>query len=371
MFKVATARRRSHPLLFLEAPLAPPAQECFAVDDHLPKDDLARVILAAINRLDWTDLWSAYSGRGSTAYPPVRLLAVARYEIHHGHPSPAQWHHHAGKVDSRRWLLAGFLPSRSCCYNFRDRIAPLLDQFTEPLLRQLDNEQLVVAQRGTLDGTLIAANASRHRLVNEKTLLGRLQLLDDALAADGVVVAPPQKDPKDSSPAASGATTATTRSDTEMASAEPSRSTEPTDKGPGSGRQVDAPEAQPGATLAWPAWMAKSRRGRARHRQTDQRAQQRLAELHRQNSKRSTDKSRPVEKLVVSLSDPEAALGGDKLKVCRPLDNVQLLNDVDSPVVLAYRVVAQVNEAGLMKDMPGRQKRWLGRQVKDLLTDSG
>jgi hypothetical protein len=44
---------------------------------------------------------------------------------------------------------------------------------------------------------------------------------------------------------------------------------------------------------------------------------------------------RPLEKIVVGASDPEAAPGSDKLKVFRPLDNVQLVRDLDSSPVLA------------------------------------
>lgn len=96
-----------------------------------------------------------------------------------------------------------------------------------------------------------------------------------------------------------------------------------------------------------------------------------MDQLQAENSQRKKSKRRPAEKLVVSLSDPEAALGWDKQKVFRPLYNVQLLNDVDSPFVLGYKVLAQVNDAGLMKDMLHNQRELLGRQVKELLADSG
>ena len=107
MLKVATPPRPgSRPLFFKPAPLQPPSQQWLVLDEQLPDADLARVILAGINRLDWTGLWDLYAGRGSAAYPPQRLLAVVLYEIREGHTSQAQWFRHARKVDSLRWLLA-------------------------------------------------------------------------------------------------------------------------------------------------------------------------------------------------------------------------------------------------------------------------
>ena len=43
---------------------------------------------------------------------------------------------------------------------------------------------LTTASRGSLDGTLIAAHASRHRLVNLSRLRRRLEELDRVIAAD-------------------------------------------------------------------------------------------------------------------------------------------------------------------------------------------
>lgn len=43
---------------------------------------------------------------------------------------------------------------------------------------------MTTARRGSLDGTLIAANASRHRLVNLSRLERRLAELDRVIATD-------------------------------------------------------------------------------------------------------------------------------------------------------------------------------------------
>ena len=369
--------RRS--LAFRPTTLHPPQEDWHSLDGQLPADDLARILLAGLNRLDWTPLWDLYAGRGSPAYPPHRLLAVAIYEIRQGHLSPAQWYRNARKVDSLRWLLAGFTPSRSCWYNFRDRIGPMLDEFNQQLLHQLDNEKLVPANCGTLDGTMISANASRHRMVNQETLRRRLELLEASDAPKPATAASsthPSTD--DSSTRTYPAVEQTQQAEETVAESSPDACQEnirvPTQADKSiTGQEDTASDRGKTATESAksPAWMAKTQVGRQRQRQGYQRAQVRMTQLQAENRQRKKDKRRPAEKLVVSLSDPESALGWDKLKVYRPLYNVQLLNDVDSPFILGYQVVAQVNDAGLMKGMLERQRQMLGRQVQKLLADSG
>ena len=367
--------RRS--ISFRQTTLHPPLEEWYALDRQIPADDLARVILAGVNRLDVPALWDLYAGRGSPVYPPHRLLAAAIYEIRQGHTCPAQWHRNARKVDSLRWLLGGLTPSRSCGYDFRDRIGPLLDGFDQRLLRLLDTEGLVPANRGTLDGTMISANASRHRMVNQETLRRRLAVLgaDDAPKppAGDVPAAHPSAD--EAAERSHPVVEQTPRAEGAVASSSPDARPGGIDV-PAQGKEaVTGKQDKAGVAAREPAappvWVAKTQVGRHRQRQAYQRAQTRMDPLQAENARRKKDLRRPAEKWVVSLSDPDAALGWDKQKVFRPLYNVQLLNDVDSPFILGYQVVAQVNDAGLMGGMLARQRERLGRQVRVLLADSG
>src|SRR5262249_56827862 len=83
-----------------------------------------------------------------------------------------------------RWLLHGFLPSRACWYQLRERIGPELLCLVQQSVRQAIAEGFTPAVRAALDGTLLAANASRHKLLNETVLAQRCQLLQQAVAAD-------------------------------------------------------------------------------------------------------------------------------------------------------------------------------------------
>ena len=74
---------------------------------------------------------------------------------------------------------------------------------------------------------------------------------------------------------------------------------------------------------------------------------------------------------MISPGDPEAAVGRDKLKVFRPLYNVQLIYDLDFPLITAYDVFPWQNDAATMEPMLGRATEMTGRKPEKLLADSG
>jgi transposase len=278
------------------------------LERRLPSGHLARRLDRAVARLDLAALFAAYAGRGSLPYPPDLMLKAVLYEVQRGHHSPAAWHRDAYESGPVRWLLRGLTPARSCWYAFRDRIGPRLDELNRQTLHQAVAQELTPATRGALDGTPVAANASRHKLVNAATLEERVQQLTAA------------------------------------------------------GR------AEPGGTR--PAWMAPTPAGRRRQRRRLQQAQVHLAQRQAQNRARKKSKQRPTEKIRVSPSDPEAALGLDKEDVFRPLYNVQLVDDLDSPFVLGYEVLDQPNDAGAVGPLLARVNQLVGHPLHVLLADT-
>ena len=282
------------------------------LERRLEPDHLARDLDRIVDRLDLSALHGGYGGVGSAAYRPDLLLKAVLYEVRRGRHSPAQWRRDARESEPVRWLLRGGEPSRSCWYAFRDRVAPHLGEWVGQVLAMAVGRGLTPAERGALDGTAVAADASRRRLVDEATLQRRIEELDRAEAADG-----------------GGA-----------------------------------------ATAARPGWMAPTPAGRRRRRGRLRRARQRMEALQQRNAGKRASKRKGRERVVVSPSDPEAAVGRDKEGVYRPLYNVQVLDDLDSPFVLAYDVFAQPNDAGLLRPMLGRAAELLGRSVRELLADS-
>lgn len=278
------------------------------LERRLPSGHLARCVAGAVARLDLAVLFAAYAGRGSLPYPPDLLLKAVLYEVQRGHHSPAAWHRDAHDSGPVRWLLRGLTPTRSCWYAFRDRLGPQLEELNRQALHQAVAQELTPAARGALDGTAVAANASRHKLVNAATLAERVQ----QLTAEG--------------------------------------GTEP------SGTR--------------PAWMAPTPTGRRRQRRRFQQAQVHLGRRQAQNHARKKSKQRPPDKIRVSPSDPEAALGLDKEDVFRPLYNVQLVDDLDSPFLLGYEVLDQPNDAGAVGPLLARVNKLVGHPLHTLLADT-
>lgn len=311
---VATPRhsRKSAGVAFVPLPLDENDPVLQALADELPPEHLARQIVAGLGRLDLTDFLASFCGQGWLPFRPDVLLRVVLYEMRLGVRSPARWCRDAAESQPVRWLLQGYRPCRSVWYAFRDRVAPWLERFNERVLAAAIDDEITTATRGALDGTLIAANASRHRLVNEATLQKRLEQLDQAVAADAQQTAPP----------------------------------------------------------VVPGWMAPTVAGRLGQQQRYQQADAQMRQRQARNARKRASKRSKAEKIVVSVSDPQAALGRDKDKVFRPLYNVQLLSDLDSPLILSYGVFAQPNDNGTLGPMLEREAQWIGHKLTTLLADA-
>lgn len=291
------------------------------LDRRLAADHPARALWRALARLDLDTLWAPYVGRGSPAFPPCRLLAVALYEVSQKHHSPATWHCHAQESDPVRWLLGGLRPSRSCWYAFRDRIGGELLGLAQQAVAQAVAEGFTPACRSAADGTTLAANSTRHKMLNEETLLRRLSQLEQAVRADDQ---PPAQNP----------------------------------------------QPQPAAVSPAPAWMAPTACGRRSQLRRYQAASVEMTQRQQRNQQKRKSKQTPPERILISPGDPEAVVGRDKEKVFRPLFNGQFLADLDSPLILAYDVFAQANDAGLLGGLLAQAKEGLGHAIKEVVADS-
>ena len=287
--------------------------ERLAIDDDLPADHLARAIDEAVDRLDLTDLFASYAGVGSRPHRPDLMLKIVLYEIQTGRHSPGQWAEDARDRRCLLWLGRGIKPSRSRCYAFRDRAGARLGDWHRQVLRAAVAEGLTTAGSGSLDGTLIAAGASRHRLLNLARLGQRLEELDRVIAADKA-------------------------------------------------------GQDPGVI---PGWMARHPATRRRQRHRFHEARRGLLKEHARNARRPGDRRQDPDKIVISTGDPEAALGRDKEKVFRPLYNFQVVQDTESPLVLAYEVFAQATDAGTLMPLRRRAHDLTGVWLKEILADTG
>lgn len=340
-------RRRAGKIRFRSAPLEPCSDDWLSLDRLLEPDHLARTILRAVNRLDVTSLWDLYAGFGSAAYPPQLLLAGILFETQRGHHRPAQWYRHAKEPGPLRWLLRGLVPSRACWYQFRSRIGPKLLDLVHQTVRQAIVEGFTSANRAAIDGTLLAANASRHKLLNQDTLKQRCEQLQQAVVADKAVAAEP--------------TLIQAVPVTDPAPATPK--TAPTPQPAGTAEETATSPVPP-------RWLAPTVRGRQQQASRYLKAKEEMARRQARNRQKRASKRTPAERIVLSTSDPETAVTRDKEKVFRPLYNVQLLDDLDSPLILGWLVVAQPSDSGLLGRVLQQANEGLGVTIQKVLGDA-
>ena len=275
-----------------------------------------------------------YSGRGSRPHRPDLLLKLLLYEYSQARVQPMQW-----SVDLRdnmavQWLTFGMKPSLTTLYEFRDRVQPLLEDLNQQVVRTAIEEGHTDGSCGALDGTSVAANATRHRMINLETVEKRLEILDREIA-------------KGEQPAEAAVT-------------------------------VEAPHPQVAASPALgespaetPSWMAETLRGKRRQRDQHRRAREVLQAKQAANKQRRKDKRKQDGKIRVALGDPMAPLGLDKLKTFRPLYNVQTMSDVETDLVLAYATTPTTADNGQLLPMIEQTMKMTCRPLQQVLVDSG
>jgi transposase len=281
------------------------------IEQKLPEHDHARVVERQVDQLDRTKVDKLYHGLGNDAYDSIPLLKMVLYQYLKGRRSPATWEEEARINEAMQWLGRGYTPARSTWYEFRDRVGAVIEELNQQLVQQaIDQEHLdptTVAQ----DGTSIAACASRHRMVNQDTLHRRQQLL---------------------------------------------------------GTVIDG-SWQPGENL--PKWVPPTASGRIELADRMKVADEVLAERILQNAARPSGKRKNVDKIQVSLTDPIAPLGRDKLKTFRPLYTIQYLVAPVSHLIVSYCCEASANDAGTLATMIDKTQEIVGGRLRTVLADGG
>jgi len=291
------------------------------IDSQLEPEHVARKLDAMVAMLDLSQLAAGYAGVGSRAQRPDVMLKIVLYEISQGRLSPAQWYRDTRENQPLQWLAFGSRPGRSRFYHFEQRLDEVVDDLNRQGLALGIELQVTTATRAALDGSLMAANTSRRQLLKETTLQRRTAQLTAAIEDDDY----------------------------------------------GMTRAVVQP-CRP--VYTHPAWMAATISGRRQQKTRYQRACEAMQKLQARNQARPPSKRKPREKIRLSVADPEAPLGLDKEKVYRPLYNVQLFQDLESPLILAYEVFAQTNDNGTVQPMLDRYVQLTGVLPKQVLADA-
>lgn len=186
MLAVPKRRRKPSARVPFRAPLWDEDHPAFRrIDPTLPSDHHARWLVRVVAALDLASFRLSYAGYGSLAYPVELLLAFVLFMYSKGVLSPAEWVRQARYDDQSKWLLRGLQPSRSPLYTFRDRVEPFLDDWHKQQIAGAVVAGITAATRGSLDGTFVAALASRHQLLSCRRVDRRLLLLRLLVWLDG------------------------------------------------------------------------------------------------------------------------------------------------------------------------------------------
>jgi DDE family transposase len=293
--------------------------------------------------------------------PPELMLMVVLYEMQCGQLHPCHWAQDCQFSDPVKWLAMGLRPSPAYFYTFRKRLGPFLKLWNQQVLDRALAEGWTQGTAASIDGTFVAALGSRHRLLQAKGLAQRREIVRQALAADG------------------RAARARTQAETAHGGADPlvattSAATATSTDRTGVPRSEPATTAATSATAARPpSWLAKTPAGRRRQWYRLRQAQKRLDELlahHAQHETRKAKrKRRSPEQVRICPSEPEAALGRDKLKTFRPLYNVHLACALDAPLILDYSVQATTTDVGLFIPTMQALRQTLGQEPESVLVD--
>jgi transposase len=350
---------------FAEPPWNCQSPEWLAIDRSLEEDDLARKIARLVDEeLDLEALFSSYAGRGSLPHRPDLLLKMLLYEHQEGRSQPTQWFKDLKKNTSVQWLTFGIKASRSILYEFRDRVQRFLPGFNQQVIRTAIDEKHTDASTAALDGTFVAANASRHRLLSLKTVEQRLEELDQEITKiEAAEVTKPQSQAV-AVTAADEAVETGVVAEAIAAQLETKQNQQPS--------ATHGPSAKPTANKDRPrSFMGKTKRGTKRQRAQYRKAQEILNERNQSNARRRKDKRKKSEQVRVAIGDPMAPFGRDKMKVYRPLYNVQTMTDVETDFVFAFSVTPTLSDSGHLVPMIDLTIAVTGQLLKSVLTDSG
>lgn len=133
-----------------------------SVDEWLPQNHLARFVVEVIDQLDLSELTRQYAGRGSDAYHPAMLLGLLVYGYATGVHSSRKIERACHDSVAMRFIAANTQPDHDSIATFRRRFLPQIEALFVQVLMLAREMKCLKLGTIALDGTKIAANASKH-----------------------------------------------------------------------------------------------------------------------------------------------------------------------------------------------------------------
>jgi transposase len=148
--------------------LLPPSPQ-----DWLPEDHLAYQVMDVVGELDLSAFLSAYGkdGRGAPGFSPVMMCALFLYawirKVYSSRKISALCRGDVGG----RVIGAGYVPDYHTINNFRLRHQGALNDFFKQSVKLCDRAGMVDANASALDGSKIAANASKRKAMSYERMV--------------------------------------------------------------------------------------------------------------------------------------------------------------------------------------------------------
>lgn len=157
------------------------------LESSLPADHRARVIWAAVERLDLSEFYDEIAARGSApgrpAIDPKILLALWLYAVSEGVGSARQLSRLCERDDAYRWICGGIEPNHHTLSDFRVAHGEKLDELLSQILAALMSRGLVKLTRVAQDGMRVRASAGAASFRRGSKLRGCLAAAQEQVAA--------------------------------------------------------------------------------------------------------------------------------------------------------------------------------------------
>ena len=137
-----------------------------SVDEWLPQDHLARFVVEVIDQMDLSELVRQYAGRGSDAYHPAMLLGLLVYGYATGVHSSRKIERACHDSVAFRFIAANTQPDHDSIATFRRRFLAQIEALFVQVLVLAREMKCLKLGHIALDGTKIAANASKHKALS-------------------------------------------------------------------------------------------------------------------------------------------------------------------------------------------------------------
>ena len=140
------------------------------LNEWLPEDHLARFVVDIVGKIDLRQVYSSYSGKGSTPYDPKLLLSLIFYGYSTGVFSSRKIETATYDSVAFRFIAGNHHPDHDTIASFRKRHLPELKGWFKEIL--LIGNELGLLKLGNIfiDGTKVQANASKHKAMSYKRM---------------------------------------------------------------------------------------------------------------------------------------------------------------------------------------------------------